>query len=224
VDWTAYGITGDVKISLVRSGSPGSYIINSAVSYNSSPYDYAIPAEVAAGNYFIKIKQGSAYGKSGIFTINSNPPNITVVLPGGGETYPIGSDISVEWTSAGFSGDVMIKLIRSDRSASYIISPGTAYNNSPYGYTIPAGVVPGTYFVKVKKPGIVSGRSGNFSIVLPEYTMAGGDYGPKGLQRNMVFKVSSTGQTSAGAPFLFSILTGIPNQREGAGVLVKKNE
>lgn len=224
VDWTAYGITGDVKISLIRSGSPGSYVINPAVPYNSSPYDYEIPAEVTVGNYFVKIKQGSANGKSGIFTIDSTPPTITVVSPVGGAIYPIGSDIAVEWTSSGFSGDVMIKLIRSDRSASYVISPGTAYNNSPYGYTIPAEVIPGTYFVKVKKPGIVSGRSGNFSIVLPEYTMAGGDNGLNGQQLTGNHWVSSPRQTSAGAPFLFSILTEIPNQREGAGVLIKQQK
>jgi hypothetical protein len=52
------------------------------------------------------------------FTIVLSPASVTVTVPNGGELWPIGSTQTIQWTSAGFSGDVKIELSR-DGGGSY---------------------------------------------------------------------------------------------------------
>ena len=163
IAWTTEGVTGDIKILLIRSDKSGGYLVASDIPYNSSPYDYTIPPEVSPGSYFVRVKNDNAApGDSGVFTIST--ASITVTTPSGGETYSTGDSIPIAWTTAGITGNVKIGLVRSDRSGGYLVTPGTPYDNSPFAYTIPAGVSPGTYFIVVKKAGVTKGKSGDITI------------------------------------------------------------
>lgn len=46
------------------------------------------------------------------FTATCQPTNLTVTAPNGGETWPIGSTQTIQWTSTGVNGDVKIELSR----------------------------------------------------------------------------------------------------------------
>lgn len=89
-------------------------------------------------------------------------PAVSITAPSGGETFGTGKQLSISWSTSGITGYVKILLIRSDKSGGYFVAR-TLYNGSPYHYTIPAGVIPGSYFIKIKS-GTLSGRSADFSI------------------------------------------------------------
>lgn len=206
-EWTTAGITGNVKITLNHADGSGYITIAPTVPYNRASYEYTIPADLTTGSYFVRIKQGTANGKSGDFTIDSNPPVISVTSPTTGQTYPVGSEIPIQWNTAGFAGNVAIKLIRSDNSASYDICPGTPYNNSPYNYTIAPEVTPGTYFIRVKKTGVTSGRSADFSITESAGLAAQSCQRQEEHRQSPTLIECSIETPLAGASYVFSILS-----------------
>ncbi|MCK5057312.1 MAG: hypothetical protein KAT34_11690 [Candidatus Aminicenantes bacterium] len=159
VGWTSSGITGTIKIGLIGSDSTNRYLIARSVPYNGSPYNYIIPPNVIPGSYFVKIKQGTLTARSAAFNVG----RITVHAPLRGESYSTGDSLSVGWTAEGITGNVKIGIIRTDKSRRYLITASTPYDNSPYIYTIPAGILPGTYVAVVKKEKAY-GISGKFTI------------------------------------------------------------
>ncbi|MCK4765912.1 MAG: S8 family serine peptidase [Candidatus Aminicenantes bacterium] len=162
--WTTWGMSGNVKIKLVRVDKTAAYLITGAVLHDSSPFYYTIPCSVLPGSYFVRVNQvGTASGISGNFTINTGPC-IRVFSPTGSDAFAHGDQVTITWDSAGITGDVKIKMVRVDKTASYLVSGGTPYNNSPFYYTIPGPVTAGSYFFRVSKPGITYGKSGDFYI------------------------------------------------------------
>jgi len=103
---------------------------------------------------------------------------IHVTAPTGGEIFYTGRRMSIGWTTEGVSVNLKILLIRSDKSGGYLVASGIAYNSSPYGYTIPFEVTPGSYFIRVKNGSDTPGISGHFTINAPSITVttpAGGE-------------------------------------------------
>ncbi len=163
IEWSTIGVTGDVKILLIRSDKSGGYIVASGIPYNNSPYEYTIPFEVTTGSYIVKVKNGrDTPGISENFTIKE--PSIIVTTPTGGEVFATGDTIPISWTTAGITGNLKIGLVRSDKSNWYLVTSTTPYNGSPLNYLIPSGVTPGTYFILIKKVGVTKGISGNITI------------------------------------------------------------
>ena len=163
VIWTCSGITGDVKIILKGVDNAATYVIAPATPYNNSPFNYRIPCGVEPGTYYIKVKKPGVFAaNSGYFTVSGTC--ISVNSPAGGETYTAGQQIPVNWKTSGITGDVKIKLARTDGTASYVIAPGVPYNGAPFNYTIPAEVTVGSYFIRVNKVGVISGKSNAFTI------------------------------------------------------------
>lgn len=164
IAWDTWGISGDVKISLIRSDLTRSYYITNATPYDSSPFQYTIPVGINAGSHYIGIKKpDEAFGKSAEFTIKPGTSSITVIRPMAGEIYHRGNRMSIEWTTTGITGNVIITLKRSDGSGEYTITPATRYNNSPFNYRIPANVLTADYEIEIRQ-GPVYGLSGNFTI------------------------------------------------------------
>lgn len=248
IAWTTTGIEGTLKLTLWKSDNSMSYLIDSDVAHDASPYNYNIPCEVTPGTYYAKIKHGPISDKSANFTIAPNagktitvtrpnggeieragtiqevtwdstgaidnvkieyspdnganwgllipstsntgsytglippetPPSDTCLLrisdvagcssdvsdgtftilaalpihvfsPTGGETYSRDGQMPIGWTTSGITGNVRINLInRANRDLVYLVGD-FPHNNLLIYYTIPAGVVPGTYFIKVKQ-------------------------------------------------------------------------
>ena len=73
IEWRSENISGDVSI-IMSEAYPRkypilSYKIESAYPNDDSPYTWKIPESVLEREYFIEIRQGELYGKSGIFKI-----------------------------------------------------------------------------------------------------------------------------------------------------------
>jgi hypothetical protein len=90
---------------------------------------------------------------------------ITVNSPSSGQIFKTGDVVTISWTTSGVSGNVKITLRTADDSTGYTITSSHPYNNSPYHYTVPATVAPGTYFVKIKDSVSTMGRSGLITII-----------------------------------------------------------
>jgi len=69
IDWTSSGITGNVKVTLRKADGSGGTVIRENVPYNSSSFEWAIPANTETGDYFVKVKQGEVFGVSRQFKI-----------------------------------------------------------------------------------------------------------------------------------------------------------
>jgi len=162
IEWTTANITGTVRISLWKSDNSSGYLVDAAAAYDASPYNYTIPSSIPVGTYYIRVKQDTVSGKSGIFTINA-PQKITVTAPTAG-TFFTGKPLTIGWTTTGItSGTVRIVLKKSDNSAVYELDPAAPYNGSPRTYIIPCHVPASTYYIRVVQ-GTVAGKSTNFTV------------------------------------------------------------
>ena len=74
-------------------------------------------------------------------------PSITVISPNGGEVYSRGQNIQIKWSVTNTNDIVRLLLVPGDIQ---ITSFGNAAANltSPYSWTIPSGITPGTYKIK----------------------------------------------------------------------------
>lgn len=70
IRWSSSGITGYVAIRLYKKNSSTYYTVDNSHPYNGSPKYYKVPTSVPAGDYYIKVFQGSVYGKSANFTVS----------------------------------------------------------------------------------------------------------------------------------------------------------
>jgi subtilisin family serine protease len=164
VQWTTNGIIGNVKITLRKSTDSTGYRIVSSTPYNSSPYNYAIPIHVDPGDYFVRIKQGTAIGESGLFTISHGSTSINVTSPTGSQNYTSGNTIPITWATSGITGLVKITLRRTDNTTGYTIISGIAHDLGSYDYVVSPSVLPGSYFIRIKQNGSVAGVSPSFDI------------------------------------------------------------
>jgi len=164
IEWDIWGISGDVKISLIRSDLTASKYIARAVPYNVSPYLYTIPVGLTGGSYYIGIKkQDQSFGKSADFTIKPSVSSITVIKPAAGEVYSHGANLTIEWVTSGIIGVVTILLKRADGTGEYTIATATRHDGSPVQYRVPVNVSPGAYVVEIRQNSVY-GVSGNFII------------------------------------------------------------
>lgn len=91
-----------------------------------------------------------------MITLNVNTPVSTSVWKKGSK-YPI------TWTTNGVSsGTVTIQIFQN--STPSLIASNISYNASPFQYTIPASLAPGTYYIKITHP-LATGKSENFKII-----------------------------------------------------------
>jgi Leucine-rich repeat (LRR) protein len=162
IQWDAPGLTGNVEIRLYLADESVNYLISNDQPVDT-PLDYTVAENIAKGIYFIEVRQGTLFDRSGNFYIDNQSSVIEVTSPVGGETFNSGDTINIVWTTNRIIGDVGLTLIKSDDSSQFAITVGQPYDNSPFSYTIPAGVTAGSYYIKVEQ-GTVSGKSGDFTI------------------------------------------------------------
>jgi hypothetical protein len=151
IGWAFAGVAGDVRIELVLASTGVTVdVVTDATSCENSPYDYEIPLHIEAGTYVIRITSldnPSVLDESGPFTILEAA--VTVTGPAGGEVFARGGTMSIEWAVVGFTTDVQIDLINPGRDLVFNVLPSTAYDNSPFVYTIPYSIPRGDYIVRI---------------------------------------------------------------------------
>jgi len=150
--WTYTGAPGStVNIAILKGTSTLATIPGVAIgSGGAGEFGLKIPYTIPVGNDY-QIKVTSTSNPAYTDTSNSSfsiSPAITVVSPNGGETYPTGTPLIMNWTYSG--------------------TPGTAVN---------IDVMKGGATLKTL-PGIPlgSGGSGSFSVTIPSTTPLGSDY------------------------------------------------
>jgi subtilisin family serine protease len=80
------------------------------------------------------------------------PDSITITSPEGGEYFPRGYDVTIDWTTCGISGDVMI--VAESNFTSFVIESSYPYDGAPYTWTIPGGFPFGACRVRVFQGGV----------------------------------------------------------------------
>jgi len=163
--WTTTGIdSGTVRIVLKKSDNSTVYELDPAAPYNGSPRTYIIPCSVATGDYYVRVVQGTVSGKSANIRVNKISPCFSVIRPRGGETFVIGEQITIKWVSTGITGNIKINLRKTDSSVVYLVAGSVPSTGTPYTYTIPATVSPGTYHIRIKQGTTTLGDSSPFTI------------------------------------------------------------
>ena len=111
VTWTSSGISGNVKVVILKAGQ---FLMNLAANDpNDGNYPFVPIATFSDGHdYQIAVSNldGSISNTGGYFSITSG--SIDVTYPNGGETLVRGQNYNITWTSAGVSGNVKVVILK----------------------------------------------------------------------------------------------------------------
>jgi len=162
-------VSGNVKIELSRTGAGGPFETLLASTVNDGSESWSVTGS-ATTQAIIKISSVTTPSVSdqsnAAFTISEPPagPSITVISPNGGETWPIGSIQTIQWTSSGITGDVKIRLSRDGGASFRAIFPSTP-NTGSVQWTVVGPASPQCMIQVVSDDGSVRDASdGTFSI------------------------------------------------------------
>ena len=164
ITWTASGVSGTLKITLLKGGVTIGTIatgVNPAAgSYAWTAGQHSIGTAVPGTDYTIKIKEiGTTVSDIGdaAFELSATGPSLTVTAPNGGENWTLGSPQNITWTQSGVSGTLKITLLKGGAAIGTI---ATGVNAAAGSYAWTAGqhsigtAVPGTdYTIKIKEVG-----------------------------------------------------------------------
>ena len=177
ITWTKTGaMQATVAIRLRLAGSSESAPAVLAIAdgtANDGSFSWTIPASVAPGSYFIRVRtdDSTVIGDSGSFAINScgGAPSITVTGPYGGVIWCRGKEYAITWNKSGaMQATVALRLRAAGSSesdpAALAITDGAA-NNGYFTWKIPESIAPGSYFMRVRTDdSTVVGDSAAFTI------------------------------------------------------------
>jgi len=173
IQWTSSGqLPAQVKIQLRNSASTVVVLDIVDPAPNNGSFQWPIPANVADGQYRIRVKAKGVEisGDSQVFNIAAAPPppagTITIAKPSGGDTWVKGQPCIVTWTQTGsLPNQVVITLMNSTATAVVKTLADPASNSGSYQGTAPADVADGQYRVRVTAKGTqVLGDSQVFNI------------------------------------------------------------
>jgi hypothetical protein len=148
ITWTSTGTVGDVKIEYSNNGTPWRTIVNSTA--NDGSYNWRVPNEPAE-NGLIRIRETDndpSDVSDGVFSIVM-PASITVTSPNGGETWEVGSEQKITWTSTGDVGNIKIEY-SPDSGLSWTAIVTSTSNDGIYQWTVPANSSTG-YLIRVSE-------------------------------------------------------------------------
>ncbi|MCK4762518.1 MAG: hypothetical protein KAW12_10010 [Candidatus Aminicenantes bacterium] len=210
ITWTSSGISGDVKITLLRNGDTVG-VITAAVSAASGSYSWTVGRHLVGTvtpgtGYTIKIKEKDTavvdLSDASFDIVASTQPTLTVTSPNGGEVWVSGSSRNITWTSSGISGDVKIILLQNGVSIGVITTAVSAAAGS-YSWTVGRHLggtaTPGTgYTIKIRSKDMAISDTGDapFDIVSstqPTLTVTspnGGEDWVSGSSRNITWTSS----------------------------------
>ena len=154
ITWTKSGtMNANVKIRLYQGGTKILAITDSTP--NNGSYSWTVPATVADGSYYIRVKtiDNAVYDDSDTFQIKVSCSlgggTITITSPHSGDCWKQGSTHTITWTKSGtMNANVKIRLMQS--GAKILAITDSTPNNGSYSWTVPATVTDGYYQIRVK--------------------------------------------------------------------------
>ena len=139
------------KSSMFTSGFNGNYSNEGRTTILAM----TIPSSIPAGQYRLSVKCNSYCGTNDISDSYFNvlapaaKPTLQVSTSINGQTFSVGQNINVTWTSANLSATEPITISFSNADNQTIAYNISTTNSGFYNWTIPSGVVPGKYRVQV---------------------------------------------------------------------------
>jgi hypothetical protein len=158
-----------VKIELSRDGG-STFETLSASTPNDGFQSWTVTGP-ATTNALVRVSDVAAPATSdssdSVFTISQPPPpaSITVTVPNGGETWPIGTSQTITWTSSGVSGNVKIELSR-DGGATFQTLLADTLNDGSQNWTVtgPTTAQARVKISSVSNPTVNDQSDANFTI------------------------------------------------------------
>jgi hypothetical protein len=163
--WTSSGgVTGNVSIELSRDGgSNWTTIVASTRNDGREDWPVTEPATTQARIKVVSVANPAIFDTSDCdFTITGT---IRVISPNGGERWAVGSTQTINWTSAGVTGNVSIELSRNGGiSWTTIIAPTDNDGSQAWSVTGPATTRARIKVVSIDDPTVFDTSDCNFAI------------------------------------------------------------
>jgi len=211
ISWTSSNLTGNVRISLIRSVTDEQITLAESVPVDAGVFVWNIPAEFPLATdyrvHIVWLTMLTIYVgdmSDGTFTVFADTPpppaTVTVVAPNGGEVWNLGSAHTIQWnyvTPANVPGPVQIAILGADNSTepAFIIAP-EAPNVGSFIWTPVNLPVGDNYRIRIRSvanPDVCDISDGCFSLItntLPSLTVVspnGGEIWVKGTTHSIVW-------------------------------------
>ena len=112
--WTASGITGNLKISLVKAAGGTMTTLVQSTSPGSSPLQVDIPQNIAPDTYRLRIasqSNPSIFGHSEDFYINAHNSGLNISRPNSYSRFTWGLREEIKWVRVGIAKDLKCSLV-----------------------------------------------------------------------------------------------------------------
>ncbi len=137
ITWSSQNVNGTVSIKLNRNYPAGAWenIVLNTANDGIQPWTVTLPAASGARVQVVSDAQPAVNDMSDTnFTIAT--PLITLSAPNGGETWIIGQNGTIAWSTTGINGNVRIELDRNYPSGVWEILYGSAINDGAETWTV----------------------------------------------------------------------------------------
>ena len=149
--WTASGIAGNLKISLVPAGGGNITTLVQNASPNSSPSQANIPQNISPGTYRIRIAEQlnpSIYSVSGDFYINAHNSGLNISRPNSYSRFTWGLQEEIKWVRVGIANDLKCSLMLL-KGNSFKGTIAQRVGGTRYMWTVPSVTTGTDYRIKV---------------------------------------------------------------------------
>jgi hypothetical protein len=179
IAWTASGVTGNVKIQLIRPGGALVGLLANNIAPGASPWSWTVAAPAVAGeSYKVRVRtvDGTAEGESAEFTVTAGAGVVSLAIqtPNGGETWEYGSTQVITWTGSNIPLLCHLYLLKNGQMLGLISDTGNGPNGGSQNWNVGnyLGGSPssgGGYKVRIETPdGQYSDTSDHpFTITVP---------------------------------------------------------
>ena len=184
ITWTAWGITGLVRVQLDRAYPSGTWetLTDSAATAGPLTWTVSGAATTTARIRLISVADTTLGDTSNFNFALAIPMVISVTAPNGGEHWWTGSTQAITWTSANFAGNVAIDLNRNYPGTTWTTLAGNIANSGTYDWAV-TGTLSANARVRVRSlsfPAVADTSDANFTLVAPPSLMLtapnGGEY------------------------------------------------
>ena len=152
--WTVRGLPSGtrVRVSLAQ-GRRSPRTISEAATAGLGHLAFAIPADVAAGNYAVVVStlDRAVEGRSGAFRIEPQGTlSFTVTTPNEGDHWALGEARTIRWRTLGdYAGVMVVRLVRKDAGAPDLVI-GRSANGGRFNWAVAKPAAGwGTYRIQV---------------------------------------------------------------------------
>lgn len=167
VTWTTTNVSGNIKLELLNGNNVATNI--SGNTPNDGSYTFTILANVPPGNNYTvrasSVNDSSVSDLSNTFIIGA-APSITVLNPGSGDVFNPSQTVSVQWSSTGITGNVIIELIRDSTTLVSTLS-SSALDDGQESFVLPDPLTDGSSYrilIRSESGGNVSAYGNFFTI------------------------------------------------------------